>query len=291
MKKHLNILLLLAVALLGLSSCEDDKDPVLQKPTTFVLNTPATAALYYTLTPDGTIGFTFSQPDYGNPIVANYYVQVSLTEDFANFEELEDAYTKCVIDVPDQDIAAAICKLRGITKESEYTDEPARAVYFRIRSVANPKDENSVILSNVVKLDQVKGYYYLPLPGVIYLVGAPSGWVEPSAGNADKYEGWTLSEDENAIGSLVYSGTFDIAAGQAQFRFYTKLSGWDEGDSYGSQTDDNPVDITWDAATGWNGSLVKGKGSFNIPDWAGGKIHMVVDMSGNTYSVAFTPAE
>ena len=39
--------MLLAVVVFGLCSCEDDKDPVLQKPTEFVLNQPATSELYY----------------------------------------------------------------------------------------------------------------------------------------------------------------------------------------------------------------------------------------------------
>ena len=38
--------MLLAVVVFGLCSCEDDKDPVLQKPTEFVLNQPATSELY-----------------------------------------------------------------------------------------------------------------------------------------------------------------------------------------------------------------------------------------------------
>ena len=37
--------MLLAVVVFGLCSCEDDKDPVLQKPTEFVLNQPATSEL------------------------------------------------------------------------------------------------------------------------------------------------------------------------------------------------------------------------------------------------------
>ena len=41
--------MLLAVVVFGLCSCEDDKDPVLQKPTEFVLNQPATSELYYAL--------------------------------------------------------------------------------------------------------------------------------------------------------------------------------------------------------------------------------------------------
>lgn len=56
--------MLLAVVVFGLCSCEDDKDPVLQKPTEFVLNQPATSELYYALNPTATLNLTFSQPNY-----------------------------------------------------------------------------------------------------------------------------------------------------------------------------------------------------------------------------------
>ena len=71
--------MLLAVVVFGLCSCEDDKDPVLQKPTEFVLNQPATSELYYALNPTATLNLTFSQPNYGPGIIAKYFVQVSLT--------------------------------------------------------------------------------------------------------------------------------------------------------------------------------------------------------------------
>ena len=81
MKKYINVLMLLAVVVFGLCSCEDDKDPVLQKPTEFVLNQPATSELYYALNPTATLNLTFSQPNYGPGIIAKYFVQVSLTRE------------------------------------------------------------------------------------------------------------------------------------------------------------------------------------------------------------------
>lgn len=285
--------MLLAVVVFGLCSCEDDKEPVLQKPTEFVLNTPATANLYYNLTPSGTLNLTFSQPNYGPGIIAHYYVQVALEQNFQNFVQLSEEYATCSVNVPESSIAEAICKLRGVTSEDNYTDEPARAVYFRVLSqvsdyISTKADKAEYdITSNVVTLSQVKGYFALKLPGKIYLVGSCSGWNEPSKGNADKYVGWTLEEAADAIDSKIYTGVFDIPAGQFIFRFYTALSGWDAGDSVGSQADDNPVEIDWIDGVGYNGSVVKGKGSFQYSTWAGGKVKIVVNLKAMT--VEMTP--
>lgn len=283
------MLMLLAVVVLGFCSCEDDKDPVLQKPTEFVLNTPATANLTYDLQTAESVNLTFSQPNYGPGIIAKYFVQVSLTEDFASYQQLSEEYTVCSADVPASSIAEAICKLRGITSEEEYTDEPARPVYIRMLSTladyldADVADQYA-ITSNVIKLSNVKGYFALKLPGKIYLVGACSGWNEPSAGNADKYVGWTLSEADDAVDSKIYSGDFEIPAGNFTFRFYSALTGWDGGDSYGAQADDNPVEIDW-TETGYSGSIVSGKGSFQYSSWTGGKVHIVVNLKQMTIEI------
>jgi hypothetical protein len=108
----------------------------------------------------------------------------------------------------------------------------------------------------------------------IFLVGAPSGWTGPSADNAAHYEAFKLFDLED---NGVYTGTFTIKAGEAMFRFYTALTGWD-ADSFGSQTEDAPVDIA--LADGvYTGAAMAGKGSWNIPDWTEeGKLAISVDV-------------
>lgn len=295
MKKYINVLMLLAVVVFGLCSCEDDKDPVLQKPTEFVLNQPATSELYYALNPTATLNLTFSQPNYGPGIIAKYFVQVSLTREFTDFVQLTEEYTTCSVNVPESSIAEAMCKLRGVTNEDNYTDEPARPVYFRVLSTVEDylgdKEDAAgySILSNVVCLSQVKDYYAVKLPGKIYLVGDCNGWNEPSKANAALFVGWTLSEADDAIDSKIYTGVFDIPAGKFQFRFYRSLSGWDV-DSIGAQVDDNPVDIEWIDGVGFNGSVYDGgKGSFQYSSWAGGKIKITVNLKAMT--VEMVPAE
>ena len=120
----------------------------------------------------------------------------------------------------------------------------------------------------------MKGYFALRLPGYIYLVGAPEGWSGPSEDNKAHYEEWKLLESDNAIGSKVYYGEFDVPAGKFQFRFYTALTGWDK-DSYGIQDKDEPKEITMTKDI-YDGKIVKGKGSYQISDWPGGKVKMTV---------------
>ena len=284
MKKISYILFCFISLVLATASCSglEEENPVIQTPNNFVLNTPATANQYVDLGADkaaGTINFTCAQADYGFATSANYFMQVSLNENFSEFEELATSYTSRNMNVKTSEIAEAICKLRGVTSEDNYTDEPARKVFFRVRSQLL-KYEDTSVLSNVVAMEQVKGYYALRLPGHIYLVGAPETWKEPSDANKDICSKWQLSESENAIGSKVYYGEFDIPAGQFQFRFYTALTGWDK-DSYGSQEADASKEITMTDGV-YDGAIIKGKGCYQIPDWAGGKVKITVNMSNNT---------
>lgn len=298
MKKINSIFLSILMMLFVAVSCNSpmDENPSLTQPTSFKLNTPATASQYYELAENMSVNLTWSQPDYGFAAAATYNVQVALNEDFTtpladgldSYVELEEDFSSCNADVSGSSIAEAICKLRGIDDVDNYTDEPARKVYFRVRahvlSYEGSKDEinnisrpNTNILSNVITLEKVKGYCAVKSPGYIYLVGDPEGWSGPNAGNKEHYDAWRLFESKDAIGSKIYTGIFDIPAGKAMFRFYTALTGWDD-DSYGIQADDNPVDIQL-ADDVYSGALVKGKGSFNIPDWQGGTLKITVNMS------------
>ena len=64
MKKIFKYMLMSVFGIASLASCSDDRDanPTIQKPTAFVLNTPATADQYVDLGRDkenGTVNFTF----------------------------------------------------------------------------------------------------------------------------------------------------------------------------------------------------------------------------------------
>lgn len=286
--KKISIFFAFLVVICSLSSCVDTREPILQTPTAFNLNTPALAEQLYVLSEDGTIELTWSQPDYGYAAIATYSVDVSLDPEFKTFEPLDGTYTLCTADVKQSLIAQAICKLQGYTKDNadSYVETDPAPVYFRVNSTLK-NIEGSAITSNVIALKKVKGYKAIKAPGFIYLVGKPEGWAGPTASNAGHYADYRLFEADDAIGSKIYTGVFKIKANEAQFRFYTALTGWD-ADSYGIQAEDNPVDIAL-VDDLYTGSLVKGKGSFQIPDWTeDADLKITVNMSTEgKYTVKF----
>ena len=281
--KKIAILLAAAGAVFGLASCEQDRDPVLQTPTTYVLNVPAMQDQYIDLTPGNTIELVSSQPDYGFSAVANYSAQMSLTEDFAKVYDLEPKVKNLArMNIDQEKVALGIMELSGVTDEETFAQVfPDGMDYTKVyfRAVCQiPDVEGTTITSNVVSYDHIKGYFAVPVPGYIYLVGAPEGWAGPTEANAEHYAPWRLFEPKDAIGSHIYSGVFDIPAGSAMFRFYTALTGWD-ADSYGYQVEDNATDFPGFVNTTFTSPVVSGKGSFNFPNWAGGKMTITVDMS------------
>jgi hypothetical protein len=92
MKKIYKSLLFLTVAAVPfLTSCKDDNDsnPTLSIPSSFVLNTPGLAASNVYDLPNGTVNLTTNQPDYGGwPAATIYAVQVSLTGNEGTWTEL-----------------------------------------------------------------------------------------------------------------------------------------------------------------------------------------------------------
>ena len=295
MKKYL-LYLPVAMALLGMASCSQDRDPKYHAPTpgSFVLNKPAMMDQEIVLTNGQTLEFSCSQPDYGFAASASYSMEMALNQDFTEFYSLTPRdENSTIISVNQSEVASGYCELMGITSEDDYTSQypdgfPVSTIYFRAVCQL-PGYESSIITSNVVSYNYLKPYFAVPVPGYIYLVGAPSGWKEPSEGNAAAYADWRLFEPNDAIGSKIYTGVFDIPAGDdAMFRFYTALTGWDN-DSYGVQEPDEAVQFPeFDGGT-FEHALVKGKGAFWFPNWPGGEMTMVVNMSdASNMTVTFT---
>lgn len=266
--------------MLGFSSCETTTDPKLNLPAdkTFVLNAPAFADQYLQLEEGKTIMLSCSQPDYGYAAAAQYALEVSLTSDFANYETLTPENPDlATIEVKQEDLAVALFNLHGFTADT-YEDLPAGVVYFRA-TCELPNVEGSQCVSNVVTLNQVKGYMALKQRGAIYLVGNVSGWQAPSIESAAHYENWKLMESEP--GSKVFAGSFTFPAGDAIFRFYTALTDWDGGNSLGSQPDDNPVTVTLEDGV-YAGPCVMGKGSWQFPVEEECNVNLTVNLNDMT---------
>ena len=297
-----------AAALGTMASCSDVTEPVLQTPdpAQFKLNTPPFQNEYYKLTEDGTFDLTLNgQPSYGFSAVTQYRVQVALAADFsneANYRELTPVGTgtQTRMTFNDLDLAEAICELRGITEESEYTDLGEQTVYFRGVAFIDGIDRSYVTTSNVVSLNRVQSFFSVAKPGKIYVIGNYAGsWISPEASKAEALEPYTLSEKDDAIRSKVYYGSVefsdsfeDIANNGCIFRFYTALTGWDE-DSVGCAggTDsDTPVEFPeFAAGTTLEHAVAATKDSFKFNNYSG-KLEFVVNI--NTMQATITaPAQ
>lgn len=312
MKKLSYIFATLAVVI-GLSSCETDRDPVFKPATSesFEMLTPVFADQFYELSADGTLQLTCkSQPDFGAPIAPiTYGVELSLTGDFtdavldadgevttpATYVEIKANNTNTVMTISEKKLTQAYCKLKGYTEEDEgLVTFDVVPLYFRgVCSPATPNAEfnqaNRVVSKNIITLNKVLPYFSLAQPGYIYLVGQPIlgpgvNWPAPMEDNADTFEKWKLYEKKDEIESEIYYGQFEIAAGDAMFRFYTALTGWD-ADSYGSQADDSPVSCNYEDK---EFGLVKGKGSYDFSTWPGGLMYIRVNMKDMTVTVSPT---
>lgn len=288
--KKISLIFASIVAMLSMSSCEEDTYPRLEPdsiaPEQDILNTPATADMYYNLQETETINLTCRQPEYGFSALTTYKVQVSLSPEFKSvamnedgetaapeYVELTSAFTTTSMHVPCSEIAEAICALRGISSEEGYTEEDARPLYIRLRAFIAQAEEETSVISNIISLKAVKSYFAVRLPGYIWLIGEPQGW--DINGKAE----WRLFESSDAIDSKVYHGTFDIP-GIFRFRFYTAVGDW-ESNSIGAQVEDNPVIIELKNGV-YTGAAVAGKGAWEVADWGGGKVSMTVDLNNMT---------
>ncbi|MBQ2209691.1 MAG: hypothetical protein II404_06990 [Prevotella sp.] len=302
MKKIFNSLLLAMVAALPmLTSCSDDNgsNPTVTQPTEFIINASPLADQYIQLSADNMVNLTWSQPNYGFNALATYQIQVGLveggnvtwnTKDGAP-KYLKTTYTVCNANISGDEIAESICDLDGFKDADSYVDKGFREVALRVYSClmnANGEEiaNSGIISDNYVTFKHMAAFNAVKSPAYIYLVGNPTGWATPNAGNLETYIPWRLYEKDDEIGSDVYYGTFTIPAiDPLQFRFYRELLGWDLT-SMGPQEADAGVDssfkdgsfegpIMWDVNTFY-------KGSWNFGAFEGGTITMKVDLKKKT---------
>jgi hypothetical protein len=155
-----------------------------------------------------------------------------------------------------------------------------------IQTTASDVVPGTTITSNVVSFNHMAAYCNIPSKGTLWVIGSCCGWPEPSAGNKDKLvEGnWFIMETE--IGSGIYQGTVTMPEGDLTFRFYGKLTGWDGGDSYGFQVDDNATEFEFGSDGVFNGSILKGKGSYTFLGFPGGDLELTVDLNKGTVKFA-----
>lgn len=272
--KKISVLMALTVLLsMAFTSCKEDTQPRLERPTEFVLNVPPMADNTYVLSEDNGVELSVSQPDYGMGIVPVYTVEVATKADKSDARALPEAYTNARFTVPGESLSLALCEQLGYVSEETFSNK-AVPVYVRVVSSVSGCDY-ATIASNWVELKSVQPYFAVKLPDNIWVVGNCQGW---NIAQSDM----VLTETE--VESRIYQGTYEIPAGLFQFRFYDVLGDWNAW-SIGAQDEDNPVDISFTdgvyegpAFLGGDGDS-KGKGSWQVNDWPGGVVKMTVNLS------------
>ena len=186
--KKLYILASLLIGAAAFSACEkQDNTPVLQEPTTFVLNEPAYKNNLYDLENSKSLELSCSQPDYGFTAATSYAVEVSLSGTFTSvydakknpegdYKVLPTTYSTAKMAVDASEFAEALTSLTGIEDESEFPIVKEVHVRLTASLTASKKGE---IHSNVIVLPNVRIHFALPkvaAPEKMYLIGDCNGW-------------------------------------------------------------------------------------------------------------------
>lgn len=139
-------------------------------------------------------------------------------------------------------------------------------------------DNKTFFASSMVSITPIDVEFHEPT--YIYVVGTPNGW-DINSGKVPL----TCSTGQNNI----FIGKVNLSAGENIFRFYKELGNWDTN-SWGSQVDDNPVDITDGFKDGvYNGSVTEGKGSFKMA--TNGVYKLTVDIVNKTIKIEVSEAD
>lgn len=216
MKKIYSSLLLAIVACLPLlTSCEDDRssNPVVNAPTEFFLNSPSAANTEIDLASSKYLILTCTQPNYGIPVAANYYVQVAFDLEMTDYIELPQAYTSAKIKIDAEELASKLTLALVEQKGKTEADFPMDlAVYFRLRAtmptVDNTEIEGTEILSNVVSYNNINLRFSLPAvstPDNIYVTGKFCGWDwSKSVSMAEVHNGVEAGKKTGIFWHIVY---------------------------------------------------------------------------------------
>ncbi|MDE6484029.1 MAG: SusE domain-containing protein [Duncaniella sp.] len=296
--KKLSLIMAGVAAVFGLSSCDDDKEPVYTPPTAdteFILNEPALANELITLTEESTIELTCSQPDYGFSAITQYSAEVSLDENFTDFRSLActGTGTTARMSFKGKDIAMALCELHGWKSKDDYENPGPEKIYFRAIAELNGI-EGSRCVSNVVSYNNVQSYYAVLEAGRIYVVGDLGlSWAIGSS--PQEYIAARQVLNETAPGSNIFVGVVPFHSGVNTFRFYVELGDWG-GDnalpSIGANGVDGECTTVNVSSEPLMTTAVYGKGSWQTQaDFEGGDVTLMFDKKQMTLTIIGGAAE
>ena len=282
MKKYIKSTLLMLLSICLFTACSDDNDsnPTLVAPTTFVLNTPAIANSVVDLAHSSAIVLTCTQPDYGFPASTTYSVAVATKADMSDAVKLSTNSSTARIELDAKEIAAALTNIK-VEEGATEADFPMNIpVYFQAEAVITTTMgtavETSRIKSNVVSLNKVDLEFSLPpvlLPENIYLIGKFCEW------NWDKCVAMApVYGTDDTFWHLVYIDGEGI-------KFNTNKA-WDGGEvGFGG--------ITVNADSELGGEIVEGGGNIasSKPGWYLMIVKAVLNGREITYDVTFNKPE
>lgn len=230
MKKNILSSMLLLAGLSFFTACDDDRDsnPIIQQPTEFVLNTPAYASTTIDLASSTeTINMSWSQPDYGFPVVATYYVQVSTSGEFTHSVDEADAdktgtivadyvqldgVTTCTTEITPVIFDKA---LNQLCKWAEDAVPATLDLYVRVKSCINTASENGLyeIISNVVNMS-VSPYY------MVLKDADPAFWYILGSGASGAWENGPDKIGKSMIPmAVIKDEEYDKKTGDGKFEF------------------------------------------------------------------------
>ena len=230
--------MLLCASVALFSACEKDLDnnPTLQTPKTFTLNTPAYAAQTVDLKVANGLNFSWSQPDYGFPVSAEYGMQFSTTNKWTksvdqvvdmdsergDYAPVGSPTTTCSTSVSAADLATAVEKME---RYEERKVPASQELYARVYSLV----KGDTIYSNPVKVSVAPYYVELSDAPVEtwYLVGGSFG--DGSWGNSQVVPLLPMEgqEYDKKTGKGVISWTGYLST--AGFKLKKNPSSWNDG--------------------------------------------------------------
>lgn len=294
MKNILKSTLLLLCSICLFTACDDDNDsnPTLQQPTTFKLNVPSYAETNVDLATSTEIPFTWSQPDYGFPVAAQYQLQVSLNDSWtvstdeaaadesgatvADYATLEDIFSQAKGSLNAAKLAKALQQIGRWP-----SDAVPSSLDIKVRAMSVLAGTET-IYSNVVTIKTIP--YYVELkdaaPVLWYLVGSCIG--DGSWGNgADKIGTgliplMTIAGEEydkaTGTGKISYTGYFPAGG---QFKMVQIPGNWD-------------IQKNFDSFAGIDATLFESNSDGNvcIKDGAQGYYTITLDTKSGDVSIA-----
>lgn len=257
------LLLLCSVGLFTACSDDNDSNPTLGQPTTFVLNTPGYASMPVNLETSTELPFTWSSPDYGCPVEAEFQLEASINGSFtvstAEAEENESL-------VPDYVALPATftggsgsmdaAKLAAaVNTMGNWGDDAPETVTLTVRASATTKGA-ATIYSNTVNIIVVPADEIAPaFPMYIYEIGNESGWGTAHALCSPNQDG-------------IYKGFYYL---DGEFKFKPNADNWDD-------------DLEYVDGTTMGGTLTSSGGP-NCPDPGAGFYRIDLDASNLSYTL------